>query len=64
MTFGKLYIYIYIYILVIIYIYIYILVIIYIYIYIYIYIKTEIHDTQGAQQAQQRKECNTYKMKS
>ena len=36
----------------------------YIYIYIYIYIKTEIHDTQGAQPAQQRKERNTYKMKS
>ena len=42
------------------YIYIYM----YISYYIYIYIKTEIHDTQGAQPAQQRKERNTYKMKS
>ena len=46
------------------YIYIYIYIYMYISYYIYIYIKTEIHDTQGAQPAQQRKERNTYKMKS
>ena len=37
--------------------------ILYIYTYKYIYIKTEIHDTQSAQPAQQSKEHNTYKIK-